>query len=137
MASKAIRTSRSEATLYLAKATQFADQARAALAAGSSDAALLLSIHAAISAGDAVTVALAGLRSADPDHARAVDLVESVARGSDEVRQRARQLSALLQKKNLVEYESRRSSAAEAKDAVARAGRLVDWAASTVAKARL
>lgn len=133
---KTIRTPRAEAQLYAAKATEFADQARSAAEAGRHDAALLLSVHAAISAGDAVAVALAGLRSADPDHARAVDLLESVARGSEELKTRSRQMRSLLQKKNLVEYESRRTTAAEARDALARAERLVDWARTTVSSAR-
>lgn len=134
---KVVKTPRSEAHLYLAKASEFAAAARAASEAERQDAALLLSVHAAINSADAVTVALAGVRSADPDHQRAVDLVGDVARGSEEIRQRAAQLRALLQKKNLVEYESRRSSPAEARDAVARAERLVAWARSTVVKARV
>lgn len=134
---KVVKTPRSEAHLYLSKASEFAAQARAASDSELHDAAVLLSVHAAISSADAVTVALAGLRSADPDHQRAVDLLGDVARGSEEIQQRAAQLRALLQKKNLVEYESRRSSPAEARDAVARAERLVAWARSTVVKAKV
>lgn len=134
---KVIRTERSEAKLYAAKAKEFAEEARAAYEASRHDAALLLSVHAAISAGDAVGVALGGVRSGDPDHSRAVDLLSGVGRDSDDVTQRARQMRALLQKKNVVEYETRRATATEAKDAVERAQRLADWAAETVAKARL
>lgn len=60
-----------------------------------------------------------------------------MARGSDEIATRAKQLRTLLQKKNLVEYESRRATGKEASDAVERAERLVRWAATTVSRANV
>ncbi|HSL81862.1 MAG TPA: hypothetical protein VLF66_03750 [Thermoanaerobaculia bacterium] len=72
---------RAEARLYLAKAEQFVTEAHAALEGSRHDAALLNAIHGAISAVDAVTAALSGLRSADPDHQRSVELLEEVASG--------------------------------------------------------
>ena len=101
------------------------------------DAAMLDAIHAAISAADAVTVALAGQRSADPDHGRAADLLDEVGGRSSEVRAHARQLRQLLGRKNAVEYESRRATAREAADAVKRADRLVAWASGVVEAAKL
>jgi HEPN domain-containing protein len=135
--SKTVSVSRAESRLYQAKAEQFVTKARTALEGSRHDAAMLNAIHAAISAVDAVTAALSGLRSADPDHQRAIDLLEEVASGSEEIRTRARQTRQLLAKKNIVEYEARRASAKEARDAVERAGRLVDWAAVTVRRARV
>lgn len=135
--SKTVSVSRAEARLYLAKAEQFSAEADAALSGSRNDAAMLNAIHAAISAVDAVTTALAGLRSADPDHQRAIDLLEEVASGSDEVKTRARQMRQLLTRKNIVEYESRRATAKEARQAVERANRIVTWAAQTVRRARL
>ncbi len=98
---------------------------------------MLSSIHAAISATDAVTVALSGRRSADPDHQRASDLLEEVAGGSREIDTHVRQLRTLLTKKNVVEYESRRASSREAADALERAARFVTWATRVVEKAKL
>jgi hypothetical protein len=98
---------------------------------------MLNSIHAGISAVDAVTVALAGRRSTDPDHQRAADLLGDVGRSSESITERVKQLRALLGKKNRVEYESRRATAKEAADAVARAERLVQWAEEIVQRARL
>jgi len=46
-------------------------------------------------------------------------------------------LRALLAKKNRAEYESRRASTAEAKEAVARADRLVQWAEEIVKRAKI
>jgi HEPN domain-containing protein len=134
---KTTQARRGEAKLYLDKAVQFIEQARAGLDAGRNDAALLDAIHAAISGTDAATIALAGVRSTDPDHRRAADLLEEVAGSAPEGRERARQLRALLTRKNTVEYESRRASVKDARDGVERSGRIVDWAKEVLAKARI
>jgi HEPN domain-containing protein len=130
---KVSRVERTEARPYLSKAQQFVAEARSGIQAGRADAALLCAIHAAISAADAVTVALAGQRSADPNHLAAADLLRSVGQGTEGIESRAGQLVALLQKKNLVEYQARVATMQEADDAVKRAERLVEWAASTIA----
>ncbi len=134
---KTVATPRAEARLYLAKAQQFLEEARSASASSRHDAGMLNAIHAAISAADAVAVALSGRRSADPDHRRAVDLLEEVAGPSESMKSRIRQMRMLLAKKNMVEYESRRASAKEAAEAGERASRIVDWAMEIVQRARL
>src|SRR5437763_4498783 len=111
---KTVRASRAEAGQHMAKAEQFLEVARLALHGQRHDACMLNAIHAAISAADAVTIALVGQRSSDPDHRRAVDLLEEAGGSSEVVRGRARQLRALIEKKNAVEYEARRASGAEA-----------------------
>jgi HEPN domain-containing protein len=134
---KTVQARRGEARLYLEKAVQFFEQARSGLDADRNDAALLDAIHAAISGTDAATIALGGVRSTDPDHQRAADLLEEVAGSAPEGRERARQLRALLARKNTVEYESRKASVKDARDGVERAGRIVEWAREVLAKARL
>lgn len=67
---KRVKVDRGQARVHLQKAGEFLAAARASLGAGRADAATLEAIHAAISATDAVTLALAGVRSNDPDHAR-------------------------------------------------------------------
>lgn len=94
-----------------------------------------MQIHAAISGTDAATVALASVRSTDPDHQRAADLLEEVVGSSPEGRERARQLRTLLARKNTVEYESRKASVKDAREGVERAGRIVDWDKEVLAKA--
>lgn len=126
-----------KARSYLGKAHEFLETSAAARDEEQHDAALLLAIHAGLSACDAVTVGLAGVRSIAPDHLRAADLLEAVARESDDVRQRAAQLRGLLKLKNLVEYEGRRVSGREAETGTKRAERLVDWAAALLEKARI
>jgi HEPN domain-containing protein len=134
---KTTQVRRGEARLYLDKAVQFIEQARSGLDANRNDAALLDAIHAAISGTDAATIALAGVRSTDPDHQRAADLLEEVVGSAPDSRERARQLRTLLARKNKVEYESRKASVKDARDGVERAGRIVDWAKGVLAKARL
>jgi hypothetical protein len=126
---------RRDAAAFLQKAEEFLRASIRAAEAADHDAAMLASIHAAIAANDAVCVALLGKRSTDKDHQRAADLLESVGDRAPAVGQRAGQLRALLKRKNLVEYEARRASAAEARDAVERATRFVSWARQVVGPA--
>lgn len=132
-----METSRPEARLYLAKAEQFSAEAIAAMKSLRNDAAMLNAVHAAISATDGVCVALAGRRSADPDHQRAADLLQEIGGRSRELTDYVRQLRMLLAKKNVVEYESRRATAKEASEAVRRASRFVNWASQTIEDAHL
>src|SRR3989454_1980416 len=122
---KTVSASRGEASLYLGKAEQFVEAARFALKTSRHDAGMLNAIHAAISAADAVAVALSGRRASDPDHQRAVDLLEEVGGKSESVIARVRQLRALLARKNQVEYESRRATSREATETAAPAVRVV------------
>src|SRR5262249_45968941 len=91
---KVARVYRRDATQHLGKAISFIEAAEAELEAGRADAAALCAIHAAIAAADSVTVALAGQRSTDPDHQRAVTLLRSVASASVEIGRKADQLLA-------------------------------------------
>jgi HEPN domain-containing protein len=134
---KSTATPKSDARLYLNKAQQFLRESAVALEAQRYDACLLNAIHAAISASDAATVALAGRRSTSPDHQRAAEMLEEVAGAAPDIRTRVRQLRALLSIKNAAEYESRPARAGDARDAWERASRLVEWAAEIVGDARL
>lgn len=103
-------------------------QGRGALAGGSYDAALLLAVHAALSANDAATSHIAQIRSTDPDHLKAADLLASV---SGDVA-KARQLRALTSLKHEVEYQSFRTPSKTARDGIARAERFVGWVSQLV-----
>src|SRR5688572_16018282 len=126
---------RRDAPVLLQKAEEFLRTAARAEGAGDRDAAMLASIHAAITANDAACVALLSKHSTDPDHQRAADLLETAGDRAPGAGQRAGQLRALLKQKNLVEYEARRASVAEARDALERATRFVSWARDVVGKA--
>jgi len=64
---------------------QFLAEADTAATANRPDAAMLCAIHAAISAADAVTIGLSQLRSTDPNHAAAADLLRSAARDAGRI----------------------------------------------------
>lgn len=132
---KVVEVARRQAPTYLAKSQQFLEQARVSAAGGAHDAAMLGAVHAAISAADAVCVAIAGLRSADSEHQRATDLLQEVVGPS--AKSHIGQFRMLVAKKNIVEYEARRVSAREADEAVKRAERFVAWAEKTLEKARI
>jgi hypothetical protein len=108
---------------FLAKAEQFLAEGQAALAAQHYDSALLLAVYAAISANDAATTHIGQVRSTDPDHMKAADLLESVTGDAE----RAKQLRGLINVKNDVEYQSIRTSAKAAADGMVRAERFVGW----------
>lgn len=133
--SKVVEVPRRSSTEHLQKGKEFLGQAEAALAKEAYDAALLNAIHAAIAAADAVCVAYAGRRSADPDHQRAADLLlEVIGTGG---RPQVGHLRTLLGKKNLVEYEARRATAKEGREGVKKAARFVGWAEEMVQKTKL
>lgn len=125
-----------EVQAFLGKAREFLAGAEDHLGKGRHDGALMDAIHAAIAACDAVTGHLESVRSADPDHARAVHLLERVTKTENIAGTPARQLAMLIAKKNVVEYEARRATAKEASEGVERARRFVRWAIEQVERAR-
>lgn len=134
---KTVQARRSDSRLYLAKAQQFCTESIAATKNSRHDAGMLNAIHAAISAADAVCIALGGRRSSDTDHQRAADLLQEIGGRSADITIQVRRLRELLAKKNAVEYESRQATAKEAAAAVQKAERFVNWASKTVGAARL
>jgi hypothetical protein len=95
---KIIERPRADAPGYLRKAEQFCTAAAAALAADHYDAAMLDAVHAGISSADAVCVGLGGRRSADPDHMRAADLLETVGANSPPIAGRLTEVGGALGK---------------------------------------
>lgn len=124
------RADRHEADGYLEAAREFQAAAEASASAGRWRAAGLAAIHAAIAAGDAVCVFQIAERSTAMSHDDASDLLRRS--GLPDARDRATQLSAVLDLKNRVEYESRSVSQEEARLLLKRSGRLVDWAGQVV-----
>lgn len=120
------KADRYEAEGYLAAAEEFQAAAEDSAAAGRWRAAGLAAIHAAIAAGDAVCVFHLGERSSAMSHEDASDLLRR-SRLPD-AKERAGQLSAVLDLKSRVEYESRPVSEGEARLLLKRSRRLVDWA---------
>lgn len=123
-----------DARQFVDKALQFLAGMETELAASRWDGAGLAAIHAGISAGDAVMSYRGGVRSAGQDHRAAVDLLQQVV--GDAAVEPSRHLKRLVDKKNLVEYEQRRLTQAEALDLAEHARRFVRWTEGQVPRAR-
>lgn len=121
---------RSGARQHLAKACEFHEAAREALAAGKPNAAGLAAIHAGISAADAALVASAGLRSASRDHSAVLMLLNKLVPEAGSAQER--QLGGVLALKNEIAYEQRIITVQEARTLIESAGRLVKWAQAVV-----
>ena len=120
--------SKSDAKHYIAKAEQFLASMESAIAAEQWDSAGLAAIHSGIAASDAVLAYHGGVRSAGQDHRAAADLLkQAVGRDASTA---ATHLARLIAEKNLVEYEQRRLTAAEAVDLAEHARRFIKWARS-------
>lgn len=121
-------TSPAQAENYLRKAESHLASALEAAVAERWDTAVLLAVHAAISACDAVCVARAGVRSVSQTHMDQVRLIRQLFPKDDETEKVSGQLAALLDRKNTVEYEGRLSRTQDAQVAVKHAERVVGWA---------
>lgn len=120
---------RDEIPQYFKKALQFSKSMHAAFSEANWDAVGLAAVHAAISANDALTGFIAGVRPAGPKHDDAVDLFRRNFT-DQESQEAAEDLRWLIRKKSLVEYESRALTEKEATEAVERADRLLEFARS-------
>lgn len=119
---------RVQAANYLRKAEDHLAVAIEAVAAERWSTAVLLSVHAAISATDAACVASAGIRSVSQTHMDQVRLVRQLFAGDEEAKKASDHLSALLDRKNTAEYEARQFQRNDADAALKHAERLVNWA---------
>jgi hypothetical protein len=101
---------RTNAAVYLRKASDFARGMEAAVSDRNFDAAGLSGIHAVISACDALTVTRLGLRSTAPDHSELLKLLVRC----DAPTAFLTQVRETLAMKRRVEYEARLLSEEEA-----------------------
>ena len=85
----------------------------------------LQAVHTVISASDAVIVYYGGVKSAEVDHREVIGLLQDII-GKD-ASAAGRHVSMVIAKKNLVEYEERLITQAEARDMVEHAKRFIDW----------
>jgi len=122
--------SRSQAQNYLGKAQQHLAGALESI--DRYDTAVLLSVHAAISAADAVAAGLFGIRSVSQNHADQPRLIRQLLPEDGAAERAAEQRAALIDLKNTVEYEARRFKSEEAVVATKRAERVVNWARSAL-----
>jgi len=123
---------RAQAANYLRKAEQHLAESLEAFSAERWDTAVLLAIHAAIAAVDAACVASAGVRSASQTHTDQPRLVRQLLPDNENAHRAATQLEALIDRKNIVEYEARRCRPEDAQTSTKQAQRVVEWVRSVV-----
>jgi HEPN domain-containing protein len=116
---------KSEYRNFLAKADDFASMLDLALAEGKWNSAGLQAVHAVISASDAVIVYYGGVRSVELDHREVVGLLHDIIGGAAATA--GRHVSRVIAKKNLVEYEGRSITQAEAREMAEHAKRFLEW----------
>lgn len=117
---------------FLAKAKDFASMMDISLDEGKWNSAGLQAVHAVISAGDAVIAYYGGLRSAEVDHREVVGLLQDVV--GEGAASAGRHVAMVIAKKNLVEYEGRLVTQAEAREMVEHAKRFLEWVTGILPK---
>jgi len=97
---------------------------------------VILAIHAAISAADALCVHELGKRSASENHRDAITLFQSINTNDEEIRKAAIRLAELLKIKTDAEYGERPQSGSDAERAKVNAERLVSFVKKRLPQAR-
>lgn len=112
---------------YLIKALQFQETARDAFHKHNWNAVGLNAVHSVISANDAITVYYKKIRSISDKHSDAANLLLEVLPKEKEVESISKHLSWLINRKNIIEYESRLFYQKEAEDALRHMDRFINW----------
>jgi len=112
---------------YLRKSEECLDTASECLKRGRWNAAVINAVHCGISACDALTVFVLGVRHAGERHEDAISLFQTVGLPRDVLTAKSRQLSRLLGIKNAAEYEERLMNENDAREAVRDAERFFGW----------
>ena len=130
---KRVEVDRAKARTYYDKARQLCEASGQAFTQGQHDATVVLAIHAGINACDAVCIALAGLRSNDPDHEKAAELLQTLGpRGTFD--DQVNRLRRLLKLKNLIEYDNKRATKDDGEQSIRRCSALVTWASEQLVR---
>jgi HEPN domain-containing protein len=121
-----------EARVFLDKALDGVESAQEALAKGKWDRASREAVQGAISSVDAILGARYRVRSGGQDHAQVAVLLSQKV-GTEDARRNAARFIKIINKKNVVQYEGRHASEAEASGLVRVAERLLDWVKAQIA----
>lgn len=124
--------SAAEARVFLEKAQDCADSAQEALEKGKWDRASREAVQGAIFSVDALLGTRYGLRSGAQDHTQAATLLSQKV-GTEDARKNAARFIKIITKKNVVQYEGRHASQAEARSLTRDAERLLDWVKAEIA----
>jgi HEPN domain-containing protein len=119
---------------YLRKSEECFNTALECLRTRRWNAAVMNAVHCGISACDAVTVFMLGVRHAGERHEDAISLFQTVGLPRDVLTAKSKQLSRLLGIKNVAEYEERLMDEDDAKEAVRDAERFFSWVKEFLSK---
>lgn len=111
---------------YIQKALECLESSRTAFAKSHWNSCVINAVHAGISAADALTVFFLGKRCAGERHAEVIALLKQLD-FPQELQKKFQQLSALLDIKDLAEYEEKLVSQQDAEAAVKNAERFLAW----------
>ena len=123
---KTVSVERSLYRSFMEKSEQFISSAREMHEAGRFNVSASNSVHACISAADALCVWYLGKRSAGEKHADAVNLVKS-AKNSEEFTANAAKFSRVLSVKSLAEYDVRMAGKKDSESALINAEKFVEF----------
>jgi HEPN domain-containing protein len=116
--------------VYLIKAREFLEGARILTENGKWNSSAVLSVHAVISACDAVCSRFIQLRHGGADHMQAVALLKSLPFEKDEIDSKLKQAGRVISLKNAAEYMDELIDRKDAEEMLRDAERIVEWAKS-------
>jgi len=125
---------RSKYRNYLLKAEEFLDTAKDAFERTRYNASVLNSVHAIISAADALLVFVKGFRYAGARHEEAVELFSGIFTGAPEHEKNVSRFGTILSIKNKAEYLEVLLSSEDATDALRDAVRFLSYVKSKLPK---
>jgi HEPN domain-containing protein len=116
--------------MYFSKAEEFLRGARTLAEMGMWNSSAVLSVHAVISACDAISARFLQLRHSGADHMHAVELLKSLPLDKAEIQAKLRQARRVISLKNTAEYEDRLIQQRDALEMLRDAERVVEWVES-------
>ncbi len=119
---------------YLKKATEFYDAGKNEFEKQHWNSCVLNAIHCAISAADALTVKFNGVRHAGEKHADVVNLLQQISLDPRILKDKTKQLLALLEIKNATEYEEKLTTESGAIAAMKNVERFFSWVKEELTK---
>jgi uncharacterized protein (UPF0332 family) len=125
---------RSKYRNYLLKAEEFLDTAKDAFERARYNASVLNSVHAIISAADALLVFVKGFRCAGTRHEEAVELFSGIFTGEPEHEKNVSCFGTILSVKNKAEYLEVLLSSEDATNALRDAARFLSYVKSKLPK---
>ncbi len=120
--------------IYFTKARDFLNGATMEAKKENWNSVAVLSIHAVISASDAICARFLQLRHGGADHMQAVELLGSLPFERSEIDSKLKQARRIISLKNAAEYEDRLIKQTEAQEMLKDAQRLVEWVENKLGK---